>query len=312
MKAIVFTEYGPSHVLHVADVPTPAPLPHQVLIRVYAAGINPSDWGIRSGQLRYVFPITFPKVLGSECAGVVDAVGTLVTAVRPGDRVVALLGHKGGGYAPYAVANQDRVVKLPDAVTFEQAAAVPVTGITALQALRDLAHTRPADAVLVNGASGGVGTMGVQVARILGATVTGVCSARNAELVRSLGAAHTIDYTQTDFTQGPDRYDVIFDAVAKRSFTDCRRALTETGTFVKTRPDPGLLLRSLLNPFTKQRARFIGAKDRGRDVQWLIDHLAQGQLRAVIDRTYPLEAAPEAHAYSETGRVRGKLILTVS
>ncbi|RIV25040.1 NAD(P)-dependent alcohol dehydrogenase [Fibrisoma montanum] len=312
MRAAVFNAYGPSSVLHIADVPIPQPMPHQVLIRVHAAGINPSDWGIRKGQLRWVLPITFPKTLGSECAGVVEAVGELVMHVKPGDRVVALLGHKGGGYAEYALAIMERVVKLPDTVSFVQAAAVPVTGITALQSLRDLGHVRPRDEVLINGASGGVGTMGVQIARLLGANVTGVSSGANEALVRELGANRFVDYRQTDFTERTgDRYRVIFDAVNKRTFADCRRVLTPDGTYVTTRPSPAVLLRSFFNGPDRQKAKFIGAKDRGRDVEWLIKQMSSGRLRAVIDRTYPLEAVAEAHDYSEGGHVKGKLVIEI-
>ena len=312
MKAAVFNTYGPSSVLHMEDVPIPQPMPHQVLIRVHAAGINPSDWGIRKGQLRWIVPATFPKTLGSECAGVVEAVGELVMHVKPGDRVVALLGHKGGGYAEYALAIMERVVKLPDTVSFVQAAAVAVTGSTALQALRDLAHVRPRDEVLVNGASGGVGTMGVQIAKLLGANVTAVSSGANEALVRGLGADRFIDYQKADFTQQPDdRYRVIFDAVNKRSFADCRRVLTPDGTYVTTRPSPAVLLRSIFNRPDRQKAKFIGAKDRGSDVEWLIKHMGNGRLRAVIDRTYPLEAVAEAHDYSEDGHVKGKLVIEI-
>lgn len=312
MKAVVFREYGPSSVLHVEDIFTPMPAPDQVLIRVHVAGVNPSDWGLRKGQLRWILPAKFPQTPGSECAGVVEAVGTTVTHVNRGDRVVALLGHKGGGYAQYAVAKGERVVKLPDTVSFEQAAAVPVTGITALQALRNIGHVRPGHAVLVNGASGGVGVMGVQIARILGATVTGVTSGANLELVRQLGAQRIIDYQREDFTQRPDRYQTVFDAVNKRSFDECRRVLTPTGTYVTTRPSLDFLRQLVLNPFRNQKSRFIGARDNGPDVQWLVDHLANGQLKAVIDRTYPLEGAAEAHDYSESGRVKGKLLLNVA
>lgn len=311
MKAVVINQYGPSSVLHIEDVPTPTPMPHQVLIRVHAAGVNPSDWGIRKGELRLFVPNKFPKILGSECAGVVEAVGELVMHVKRGDRVVALLGHKGGGYAKYALAIMERVVKLPDNISFTQAAAIPVTGITALQSLRDLGLVRPSDNVLINGASGGVGTMGVQVAKILGANVTAVSSGANEALVQGLGADRFIDYHKMDFTQAADRYHVIFDAVNRRSFDECKRVLTATGTYISTRPSPRLLLRSLLNGRDKQKAKFIGAKDRGSDVEWIIKHMQQGKIQAVIDRTYPLEAAVEAHDYSESGRVKGKLVFEI-
>ena len=311
MKAAIINQYGPSDVLHLADVPTPDVMPHQVLIRVHAAGINPSDWRLRQGDFRLI-PVKFPKILGSECAGVVERVGELVNTFRPGDRVVALLGHGGGGYAEYVATDQKRIVRLPDEVSFVDAAAVPVTGITALQALRDLGHTRPNDRVLINGASGGVGVMGVQIARIMDSHVTAVCSAPNAGLVRRLGAEQVVDYHATDFTHSAQRYHVVFDTVGSRPFAECRRVLTPRGVYVSPVPSPGLLAWAAATLFASRRARFIGARDRAADVYWLIDHLRQGALQAVIDRTYPLADVAQAHDYSATGRVRGKLVLRIA
>ncbi len=315
MKAAVFYEYGPSHVLRVEDRPTPVVKPHQVLIRVHAAGINPSDWHLRRGDFRLI-PTKFPKILGSECAGVVAEVGTGINHFQPGDRVVAILGHGGGGYAEYVATDEKRVVKLPDTITFEQAAAVPVTGITALQALRDIGEVRPGEVwpnehVLVNGASGGVGVMGVQIARILGSSVTAVCSAPNAELVTRLGAHRAIDYKTNDFTKQNDQYAVVFDTVGSRTFGACKRVLTPNGTYVSPVPSPGLLAQAVLTWFARPKARFIGARDRADDVRWLIEQMEQGHLHAVIDQTYPLTEVARAHDYSESGRVRGKLVLKI-
>lgn len=310
MKAAIIHQYGPSDVLKIEDVPIPAVKPNQVRIRVYAAGINPSDWKLRNGDFK-IIPVKFPKVLGSECAGIVEEVGVLVNSVKAGDRVVALLGHAGGGYAQYAVADEDRVIKLPDTLSFEEAAAIPVTGITALQALRDIALVRPSDRVLINGASGGVGVMGVQITRILEGLVTAVCSGANAELVRRLGAHHVVDYQTTDFATSSDHYNVVFDTIGNRTFNECKPVLTPSGVYVSPVPSPGLLAHALVTSFTNQKAKFVGAKDRGRDVQWLIDQMEQGKLEAVIDRTYSLEEVALAHDYSETGRVRGKLVLRI-
>ena len=311
MKAAIIHQSGSSDVLRLEDVPIPDLKPNKVLIRVHAAGVNPSDWKLRRGDFKLI-PVKFPLILGSECAGVVERVGELVTSLRPGDRVVALLGHAGGGYADYAATDEERVILLPDAISFTDGAAVPVTGITALQALRDSAHARPNDTVLVNGASGGVGVMGVQIAQILGSTVTAVCSAGNAELVRGLGAQRVIDYQTTDFTQQTDLYDVIFDTIGNRSFGECKHILTPDGTYVSPVPSAGLLAQAAITVFTSQKAKFIGAKDRGSDVQWLIEHMQQSTLRVVIDRTYPLAEVARAHDYSETGRVRGKLVLSIA
>lgn len=311
MKAVLVHQYGPSSVLRPEDVPIPGLKPGQVLIRVHAAGVNPSDWKLRRGDFKLI-PVKFPTILGSECAGMVEQVGELVTRVKPGDRVVALLGHAGGGYAEYAVADEDRMVPLPDALSFVDGAAIPVTGITALQALRDKAHARPNDAVLINGASGGVGVMGIQIARILGSVVTGVCSAKNADLVRGLGAQRVIDYHTVDFTQSDDQYTIVFDTVGNRTFGECRRVLTPDGTYISPVPSAGLLAQAAVTVFTSQKAMFIGAKDRGRDVQWLLDQMAKGTLKAVIDQVYPLTEVARAHDYGETNRVRGKLVLEMA
>ena len=311
MKAALIHQYGSSDVLRIENTPTPDVKPNQVLIRVHAAGINPSDWKLRRGDFKLI-SIRFPKILGSECAGVVERVGELVTQVRPGDRVVALLGHAGGGYAEYALTDEKRVVPLPSGLSFVEGAAIPVTGITALQALRDVAHARPDDAVLINGASGGVGVMGVQIARILGSVVTAVCSGANAERVRGLGAQQVIDYQTTDFTKGGAPYAVVFDTIGNRTFSECKPVLAPNGTYVSPVPSVHLLTQMAITTFTNQKAKFIGAKDRADDVRWLVEQMQRGTLRAVIDRVYPLTEVAHAHEYSETGRVRGKLVLEVA
>ena len=308
MNAAIITQYGPPDVLHVADLPLPNPMPHEVLIRVRAAGVNPIDWKLRAGDLSFL-PTKFPKTLGCECAGVVERVGELILHVKPGDRVVAILGKAGGGYADYVKTDGKRVVPLPDAVSFAEGAAVPVVGLTALQALRDKGRARPMDQVLINGASGGVGTMGVQIARILGSRVTGVCSGPNADLVRSLGAERVIDYTTTDFTDEAQTYSVILDTVGNLTFEQCKPQLTRIGTFISPVPSAGLLAQAALTKFRNQRARFIGAKDKADDLRWLLDQMAQGNLRVHLDGRYSLSEVSKAHTYGETNRVRGKLVI---
>ncbi|HEY0109874.1 MAG TPA: NAD(P)-dependent alcohol dehydrogenase, partial [Fibrella sp.] len=231
MKAAIINEYGDSDKLQIQDVPKPKIDTHDVLIRVHAAGINPVDTKVRQGAMHKILAILFPKILGAECAGVVEEVGLMITDLQPGDRVVASLGTFGDGYAEYAVAKDKNVVKLPDGIDFIQAAAMPVAAGTALQALRDKGHLRPFDRVLINGASGGVGTFAVQIAKILGAHVTAVCSADSAPMVRHLGADQVIDYHTTDFTKlADDIFEVVFDAVGKSSFDECRNILTAEGT----------------------------------------------------------------------------------
>ncbi len=311
MKAALINQYGNSQELQVQDVPRPKIDTHEVLIRVHAAGINPVDTKVRQGLMHKIVSILFPKILGAECAGVVEEVGLMITDLQPGDRVVASLGTFGDGYAEFAVAKEKNVVKLPDSIDFIQAAAMPVAGGTALQALRDKGHLRPNDRVLINGASGGVGTFAVQIAKILGAHVTAVCSADNASMVKHLGADQVIDYNTTDFTKLPDIYEVVFDAVGKSSFDDCRDILTAEGTYVTTVPSPKHILEEVASVFEKQKSELIMFTFTKEDMNWLLKQASEGKLVPVIDRTYPLSDVSHAHDYCETGRVKGKLVLTI-
>jgi len=312
MKAVVINQYGTTGELLVQEMPKPQPESHEVLIRAYATGINPMDYKIREGAMKMMVHKAFPLVLGAECAGTVEAVGEMVTALKAGDRVVASLGSTGGGYAEYAMTEEKNIVKLPDNVDFDQAAAMVVGGLTALQALRDHGHLRPGDHVLINGASGGVGTFAVQVAKLLDGHVTAVCSTENASLVRELGADHVIDYKTADFTKVPGQYNMVFDAVGKSSLDECRNILTENGIYVSTLPSAKRLLEGVISTFTAQKSESMVMKFSQEDMNWLLKRAADGRLRSVIDRTYPLEAVAQAHDYSESGRVKGKLVLAIA
>lgn len=309
MKAAIINHYGTSQELTITDVPKPDVDTHDVLIRVHVSGINPVDTKVREGAMKLMLSGEFPKILGAECAGVVEDVGLMVTDLQPGDRVVASLGIAGGGYAEYAVAKRKNVSKLPDAVPFEQAAALPVAALTALQSLREKGHLRPGDTVLINGASGGVGTFAVQLARILGGQITAVCSAENEALVRELGADHVLDYHAVDFTKQSARYRVIFDAVGKSSFDECRDVLTEDGTYITTVPSPKQILEQVTTIFTSQKAESIIASFNQEDAAWLLKQMAEGQLKTIIDRTYRLDEIAQVHAYSESGKAKGKILL---
>ncbi|WP_420149160.1 NAD(P)-dependent alcohol dehydrogenase [Spirosoma sp.] len=309
MRAAVIDQYGDSQQLHVADAPKPEVDTHDVLIHVHATGINPMDSKIRSGDMKLILSTDFPKILGAECAGVVMEVGLMITDLQVGDRVIASLGAKGGGYADYAVAERKNVVKIPDEVSFEQAAAVPVGALTALQALREKGHLRPNDRVLINGASGGVGAFAVQIARLMGGQVTAVCSADNAALVLELGADHVIDHNTTDFTQQPEQYNIVFDAIGKSSYDLCKNVLTEDGIYVTTLPSPKQLVDQVVSLFKSQKAESLIASFNQQDATWLLKQMAEGKLQTVIDRTYQLHELPQAHDYSESGKVKGKLIL---
>lgn len=311
MKAVVINQTGDSRVLQLQQVPRPVPDHHDVLIRVHATGLNPIDWKLREGLSKFI-PGKYPKILGTECAGEVAAVGLMVTDFRPGDRVVAHMGLSGGGYAQFARVNEKSVVKLPDTIEYVTAAAIPVAGLTALQALRDLGHLRPGDTVLINGAAGGVGTFAVQIARLLGGRVTAVCRTEHTDLVTRLGAERVIDYRYTDFTELADRYCIIFDTVSKRSFSECKSVLTEDGIYIATVPTPGQILQDMVSTFTNQKAETILTKYNKDDMQWLLMLVAAGKLEPVIEHIYPLEDVARAHDHSQAGQATGKLIIAIN
>ncbi len=327
MKAVVYTDYGSPDVLEIRDVKKPVPNNDQVLIKVRAASVNPLDWHFIEGT-PYIMRamgtgLRRPKVprLGVDMAGQVEAVGKNVTQFKPGDEV---FGGKTGAFAEYVCVFADRAVALkPANLTFEQAASVPIAAITALQGLRDKGKIQPGQKVLINGASGGVGTFAVQIAKSFGADVTGVCSTRNVDMVRSLGADQVIDYTKEDFTKGAQRYDLILDNVANHSLLECRRALKPKGTYVLIggggTNDQGLIgplanpiKAMLLSPFVSQKMGMMLAELNKKDLTILGDLMQSGKMTPVIDRTYPLSQIAEAIRYLEQGHARGKVVITVA
>jgi NADPH:quinone reductase-like Zn-dependent oxidoreductase len=325
MKAIVQEEYGLSDVLELRDIDKPEIGDDEVLVRVRAAGANPADWAIMSGLpyiARPVYGLRKPKnaVRGTDVAGTVEAVGTGVTRLQPGDEVFGWCSGLGGAFAEYASVSEDALALKPANLSFEQAAAVPMAGLVALQALRDHGGVRAGQKVLINGASGGIGTFAVQIAKALGAEVTGVCSTRNVDMVRSIGADHVIDYTREDFTQKDQRYDFILDNVANHSLSDLRRALTPTGTLV---PNGGgfdnhwfasggrVISAHVLNRFVSHRLRPFLVSPKFEDLVVLKELIEAGKVTPVIDRTYPLSETPEAIGHVGEGHARGKIAVTV-
>jgi NADPH:quinone reductase-like Zn-dependent oxidoreductase len=322
MRAIVYTEYGPPDVLQFTEVEKPTPKDDEVLIRIRAASVNPLDWHYMRGTpyvVRTKGGFRRPKVtrLGVDLAGQVEAVGKNVTQFQPGAEV---FGASRGAFAEYVCASENAVVLKPVNLTFEQAAAVPVAAFTALQGLRDKGRVQQGQKVLVNGAAGGVGTFAVQLAKVFGADVTGVCSTRNVDMVRSIGAHHVMDYTQEDFTRSGQRYDLIFDTVGNHSLSDCRRALTPGGTLVlvggpnKGRwlgPLTGVLKAVVLSRFVNQKLIPILAHLSKDDLKVLRELLEAGRVAPVIDRSYPLSEVPEAIRYLEKGHARGKVVITM-
>jgi len=320
MKAVVRGCYGTADVLHYEDVARPAPGAREVLVEVRAVALNPLDWHYMTGTpyfLRLESGLGRPKTdrLGVDFAGTVAAVGPDVTRFRPGDEV---LGSRFGAFAEYVVVAEDRaLVHKPGNIDFEQAAAIPVAAITALQGLRDKGRIRPGDKVLINGASGGVGTFAVQIAKAFGAEVTGVCSTRNVELVRSLGADHVVDYKQEDFTRGSRRYDLILDNVGNHSLRDVRRVLEPDGIYVKIggpKHDPwfgpvlGLLAAPVMSKFASQSFEVLLARMNADDLRVLAGMVEAGQVTPVVDRRYALDEIPEAIGYLATQRARGKVV----
>jgi NADPH:quinone reductase-like Zn-dependent oxidoreductase len=327
MRAIVQDRYGSPDVLELRELDEPAVSEHEVLVRVRAAAVNAYDWHVMRGDpylARLAIGLRRPKapIRGRDFAGRVEAVGREVTRFKPGDEVYGDLGTADGAFADYVSAPEDQVESKPSTLTFEQAAAAPLAGVTALMGLREVGRVQPGQRVLVNGASGGVGTFAVQLARAFGAEVTGVCSTRNLDLVRSLGADQVVDYTREDFTLEGRRQDLVLDLVGNRSLADLRRALTPGGTLVLSGggvPGESRLLGPLtliiegrmLSRFARHRLLVLTAAPSRERLAALRGLVESGEVTPVIDRTYPLREAPEAIRYVEREHARAKVVITV-
>ncbi|NEQ25908.1 MAG: NAD(P)-dependent alcohol dehydrogenase [Microcoleus sp. SIO2G3] len=314
MKAVTINQYGSASVLRYTDIEQPRIKPEQMLVKVQASSVNPVDWKIRSGQLQLLTGYNFPLVLGFDVAGTVVEVGAGVTRFKVGDAIYAYLDSiPGGAYAEYAAVSERAACLLPNNMTYEQAAAVPLAATTALQSLRDLGLIQSGYQVLINGSSGGVGTFAVQIAKELGAEVTAVCSTKNLELMTSLGADSVIDYTSTDITQDTRQYDIILDVVGKQSFSRCQAILKPNGVYVNTLPMPDTLVQGCLTFFLPgKKAKLVIAQSNSKDLAFLKELIEAGKMRSLIQQTYPLSEVAAAHTTSEQERVVGKLVITVS
>jgi len=322
MKAIIYHQYGSPDVLQLQDMDKPVVRDDAVLVRIRAAAANPYDWHFMRGEpyfMRLFIGLRTPKAngLGVDFAGQVEAVGKDVTQFHPGDEVFGVCN---GAFAEYLCTPENELALKPTNLTFEQAAAVPLAAVTALQGLRDTGQLQPEQKVLIIGASGGVGTFAVQIAKVFGAHLTGVCSTRNLELVRSLGADHVIDYTQEDFTQSGQKYDLIFQLAGTRSPSHCRRALTSKGRLVLSSGDSDgrwigpidrLIKAAALSPFVSQTLSSLNTKRSKKDLPYLTELIEAGKVTPVIDRTHSLGEVPEALRYLEQGHARGKVVITV-
>jgi NADPH:quinone reductase-like Zn-dependent oxidoreductase len=323
MQAVVYRCYGPMQVVNLEQIAKPRPADDRVLVRVHAASVNPLDWHYVTGKPYIMRPMAGFGApddirLGVDFAGTVEAVGRNVTRFKPGDEVY---GGADGAFAEYVTPRAEGSMALkPANLSFEQAAAVPIAAVTALQALRDKGQLKPGQKVLINGASGGVGTFAVQIAKNLGAQVTAVCSTRNMAMVQSIGADHVIDYTREDFTQGPERYDLIIDNVGTHSIAAYRRALTAQGTLVIVGgPSEGAWLgpmsaavkAMIVSQFVHQKLQFMLAQLNKEDLEVLRTMAEAGRLTPIIDRRYPLAQTGEALTYLLQGHARGKVVITV-
>lgn len=328
MKAFVVHSYGPPGGLDLADMDKPIPGRDEVLVRVRATSVNPYDWHHMRGQpyIARLIPgglgLRGPKlrILGCDMAGCVEAVGADVTQFRPGDDVFALL--EQGGFAEYVSVRESLLARKPGNLSYEQAAAVPMAAVTALLGLRDQGRVQPGQKVLVNGASGGVGTFAVQIARALGATVTAVCGRRNVDLARSAGADEVIDYSTEDFTRNGRRYDLVLDIAGSRSAVACRRVLDPAGTFVLVGGPPGRWIQPVghtvaalaVAPLASRRtvmADAVGCTQKKQNLVTLAGFIEDGKVTPVIDRRYSFEEIPAAVRYQEAGHARGKVVVTV-
>ena len=325
MKAIVYSNYGSPDVLKCEEIEKPTAGDNEVLIKVRAASVNPYDWHFMRGTpyaVRIPAGLRKPKVtrLGADVAGQVEAVGRNVTQFKPGD---AVFGTCRGAFAEYACTSEAALVMKPSNVTFEQAASVPIAAFTALQGLRDKGHIQPGQKVLINGAAGGVGAFAVQIAKSFGAEVTGVCSTRNVEMVRSIGADHVIDYTREDFARSGKRYDLFLDCHVNHSLWDCRRVLNPRGIYVLAGGPNGGLIAALvgffealfimfvLSRFVSRKLVVFMAKMNKDDLNCLRELMEAGTVRPVIDRRYSLREVPEAIRYLKEGHARGKVVITL-
>jgi NADPH:quinone reductase and related Zn-dependent oxidoreductases len=311
MKAVVFDRYGSVEVLQYRELSKPTIKPDQLLVRVSASSINPVDWKIRQGHLQLLSGFNFPRIVGSDISGVVEEIGKEVTKFQPGDEVYTFLNPlTGGACAEYCAVPESAAAIKPQNITHTEAATVPIAGLTALQALRDLGEIQAGKKVLINGASGGVGIFAVQIAKAMDAVVTGVCSAKNRDFVNNLGANFVLDYAEVDFTKQTEKYDIILDAVGKKTFAECENVLETEGVYISTLPSFDNLVPMFLSWFVPgKKAKSIVANANNSDLGILRELIESGKVEPIVDRTYSLQEVAAAHAYSETGRAVGKIAI---
>lgn len=312
MKSVIFNEYGSPDVLEYTEVAKPSPTAKQLLIKVFASSVNPVDWKIRRGMLQVITGKKFPLSLGCDFSGEVVETGAKVSNFQVGDQVYGFLSPgSGNAYGEYIVTTPQCISYKPDNLTHSQAATVPLAASTALQGLRNKGKVKKGQTVLINGASGGVGTFAVQIAKAYQAEVTGVCSGKNIPLVTELGADKTIDYTQEDFTENEKQYDIIFDVVGNYSFRKCQKSLKPQGIYVTLTPSLQFIINRVFAFFSRQQSKLLLVKPQAKDLAELKDFIEQGKVKPIIDRVYQLSEIRAAHTYSQRGHVVGKIVLEV-
>ncbi|QDP71265.1 NAD(P)-dependent alcohol dehydrogenase [Legionella israelensis] len=312
MKAITVDSYGGTNQLVLKDVPDPMVADDDVLIRIKACSVNPIDWKIRSGSMRWVYPVKLPVILGFDFAGEVQYVGKNVQKLKPGDQVYGCSNKKSGGtYAELIALKENDVSQMPTSMTFEEAASVPLSALTALQGLRDKGALKAKQRVLIVGASGGVGMFAVQIAKGFGAHVTGVCSTPNVPFVQNLGADEVVDYKKQDVFVNEQKYDLIYDCVAAHSYQKAKKHLTAHGTYVTTLPSLFLVFYLFLSRFTSQKAKIIFMQANKADLDFITKLIEDNKLKTHIDSIYPIEKIAEAHQKSETHHATGKIVVSI-
>lgn len=310
MKAVVIKEYGAPSVLQKSDEPIPEINRGEVLVKVYSSAINPVDYKIRNGSIKFLTGSKFPKILGGDIAGTVEKASDK-SRFKPGDKVYGMLTFKGGGYAEFASISENSLAPVPATLGFGDAAAIPLAGLTAFQSLVYKGKIEKGSKVLIIGASGGVGHFGVQIAKAYGATVTAVCSGRNTDFVKSLGADEILNYEEDSVESLQQKYDIVFDAVAAGSFSKYRKLISVKGVYINTLPGPAILLRQSFNFLFSKKAYAIMTRPDGKDLEILSVLVEQGKMKPFIERTYTMDQIQEAHNRIESNRVKGKLVLQI-
>ena len=314
MKAAVIREFGPPYVFHIENMPMPVIKEDEVLVKVHASSVNPIDWKTRKGNLKFILGSAFPIILGYDVSGEVVETGKRVKKFKKGDLVFSRLDRKfGGAYAEYAVGSESTFALKPEKLSHEEAAAIPLAALTALQGLRDLGKMKKDDKVLLIGAASGVGHFAVQIVNILGGESWAVSSLRHQKLIDSLNPSHFIDYTREDYKQLDGQFDIVFDIVGTETFLTCKHLLRPKGIYITTLPRPKVLIHRAITMFvTQKKVKTFVMKSHGTDLELLNKWMEEGKFRVNIDRIFPLDKIADAHQYSEEGHAEGKIVIKIS